>query len=291
MSQRRAPSLQTVGTEPRCDLGAQTRDGDGQRVRSARRFAEPEGNVWRLSLGVFHPDRPALDPLNAIGGIAELENVARHALDGEILVHRADGLVLGLEQHLVVGGVGDRAAGGQRGRPRAAPAAQNVIDRVAMDERAAAAPTGGEALAQHAHDRVEILPRQRTERPGAAQAIIKLRLLPILRRDFRDDLLREHVERPFGDRQTVELAATDAVEKRGALDEIVARERKQAPFGRAADRVTGAADALQEGRDRARRTDLADEIDVADVDTRVRARRSPPAPSVRRASASVRRRA
>ena len=30
--------------------------------------------------------------------------------------------------------------------------------------------------------------------------------------------------------------------------------------------MAGAADALQEGRDRARRADLADEIDVADVD-------------------------
>ena len=66
--------------------------------------------------------------------------------------------------------------------------------------------------------------------------------------------------------EAVELAAPHAVDKRGALDEIVARERKQPALGRAADRVAGTADALQEGRDRARRADLADEIDVADVD-------------------------
>ncbi len=107
---------------------------------------------------------------------------------------------------------------------------------------------------------------KRTEGPGAAQPIIKLRFRPILRRDFRDNLLREHVERPLRDRQAVKLAATDAVDKGRALDEIVARERKQAPFGRAADRVTGTADALQKSRDRARRTDLTNEIDVADID-------------------------
>ena len=266
LSQRRA--LVPDGSErSRAAISrAQTRDGGRQRVRSARRFAEPEGNVWRLALGVLHADRPALDALNAIGRVAELENVARHALDGEILVHRADGLVLGLEQHLVVGGVGDRAAGGQRGRPRAAPAAQNAIDRVAMDERAAPAPAGGEALAQHARRSRRNPLAPANGKASAAQPIIKLRFRPILRRDFRDHLLREHVERPLRDRQAVELAATDAVEKRCAFDEIVARERKQPPLRRAADRVTGTADALQEGCDRARRTDLTNEIDVADID-------------------------
>ena len=219
-----------------------------------------------MALGVLHPDRPALDPLNAIRRVAKLKNIARHALDGEILVHRADGLVLRLEQHLVVGGVGDRAAGGERGRPRAAPSAQNAIDRIAMDERAAAAPAGGEALAQHAHDRIEIPSRQGAERPRAAQPIIELRLRPILRGHFCNDLLREHIERPLWDRQAVKLSATDAVEKGRALDEIVARERKQAPLWRAADRMTGTADPLQEGRDRARRAHLTNEIDVADVD-------------------------
>src|SRR6202044_2814245 len=141
-----------------------------------------------------------------------------------------------------------------------------MIDRVAMNERAAAAPASGEALAQHAHDRVEIASAQGTEGPGGAQPVIKLCLWPILRRDFRDNLLREHVERPLRDRQAIKLPPTDAVDKGGALDQIVARKRKQAPLGRAPDRGTGTADALKKGGDRARRADLTDEIDVADID-------------------------
>src|ERR1700675_2931915 len=141
-----------------------------------------------------------------------------------------------------------------------------MIDRVAMDERAAAAPASGEALAQHAHDRVEIASAQGTEGPGAAQPIIKLCFRPILRRDFRDDLLRHHVERRVRDDEAVKRSATDAVDKGCALHEIVARERKQTSLRRAADRVTGTADALQEGCDRTRRTDLTNEIDVADID-------------------------
>ena len=53
---------------------------------------------------------------------------------------RADDLVLGFQQHLVIGGVGDRAAGGQRGQPRAAPAAQHAVDRVVMNEAAPRRP-------------------------------------------------------------------------------------------------------------------------------------------------------
>src|SRR5262249_40040984 len=73
-------------------------------------------------------------------------------------------------------------------------------------------------------------------------------------------------ERRLRDNQAVELAAAHAVDERRAFDEIVARERKQPPLGEPVDRVTGAADPLQKTRDRARRADLAHEIDLADVD-------------------------
>src|SRR5206468_1721354 len=72
--------------------------------------------------------------------------------------------------------------------------------------------------------------------------------------------------RLFGDGEAVELAATDAVEERRAFDELVAREREEAALGRAVDGMAGAPDALQEARDRARRAELADEVDLADID-------------------------
>ena len=102
--------------------------------------------------------------------------------------------------------------------------------------------------------------------PGAAHQREELVLAPLARGDLGDDLLRQHVERLLGDRQPVELAAPDAVEQRRAFDQLVARERKQPALGRAVDRVAGAPDPLQEARDRARRAELADQIDVADVD-------------------------
>ncbi len=135
-----------------------------------------------------------------------------------------------------------------------------------MDERPTTAAAGGEALGQHPDDRVEVVARKRAKRPTAPDQIEERRFRPILRCDFRDDLLSEHVERLLGNLQPVKLAAADAVEERGAFDEIVARERKQASLGGAANGVTRAADALQEGRDRTWGTDLANEVDIADVD-------------------------
>ncbi len=67
---------------------------------------------------------PAADLQDAPRRVAELEDVARHALDGEVLVERADERVVRLEDDAVVGDLRDRAARGQREQPRAAAAAQ-----------------------------------------------------------------------------------------------------------------------------------------------------------------------
>jgi hypothetical protein len=51
-----------------------------------------------------------------------------------------------------------------------------------------------------------------------------------------------------------------------ALDQVVAREREEASLGQPGDRVSRAPDPLQERGDAVRRGDLADQVDVADVD-------------------------
>src|SRR5690606_14447585 len=58
-----------------------------------------------------------------------------------------------------------------------------------------------------------------------------------------------------------------------ALDELVAGQREEPPFGHPSEPVARPADALQERGDRARRADLADEVDVADVDAELERRR------------------
>ena len=217
-------------------------------------------------MGILHANRTTLDPQNAVGGVAELEDVAGQALDGEVLVDGADHLVFGLQHHLIVGVVGDRAAGGKRGEPRAAPAAQHAVDRVMMDKPAAAAAPGTEALSQHRHHGREILALERAIRPRPAYQGVEIVLGPFAPGDLRNDLLRDHIEGLCGDRQLIELASSHAVEQRRTFDELVAGEREQSAPGHAIDRVPRAPDTLQETGDRARRANLADQVDLADVD-------------------------
>ena len=132
------------------ELGSEARYRLGQLFAAGRRLAEPERDRRRLALRILHTHRAALHAHDAIGGVAELEDVALDALDGEVLVDRADHDVLGLEQHLEIGIVGDSAAGGDRREPCAAPPAQHAVDLVAMDQRTTPPAPRGEAVGKHA---------------------------------------------------------------------------------------------------------------------------------------------
>jgi hypothetical protein len=104
-------------------------------------------------------DNAALDALNPVALIAKLEDISGETLDREILIHGPDEMVLGFEQHLIVGIVRDGAPGCECGQSRATPAAQQPIYAVMMDERTASAAPGAEAVRQHRNDRRKILPR------------------------------------------------------------------------------------------------------------------------------------
>ena len=108
---------------------------------------------------ILDPNGPALDSQNAIRSIAKLKNVAGHTLDGKIFVDTADDVIVGLQYHLVIGGVRNRAAGCQRGRSRSAPGAQHLMNGVAMNKRAAPAAACCKTVSQHLHDGVEIRAR------------------------------------------------------------------------------------------------------------------------------------
>ncbi len=114
-------------------LFAHPRHRPGQLVGARRCLADPERDGGRCAARVLDPHLAPLHAQNAIGRVAELEDVARHALDGEVLVERADARADGLEHHLVVGVVRDGAARGDGGDARAAPPADAPVHRVVMD--------------------------------------------------------------------------------------------------------------------------------------------------------------
>ena len=96
--------------QPRGNFGAQAGHGFRKLVAASRRLAQPERHGRRHPLRVLHAHDAALDPPDPIALVAELKDVPREALDREVLVQGADEMILGLEQNLIIGIVGNGAA-------------------------------------------------------------------------------------------------------------------------------------------------------------------------------------
>ena len=128
------------------------------------------------------------------------------------------------------------------------------------------------AFGERAHDVQEFLARELRIGIRAANEVEESRLGPFRRGDFGNDLLREDIERFLRNQNAVELAALHRIEQRRAFDELVARQREQPRLGHSADLMARAPRALQERRDGARRAQLADELDIADVDAKLKRR-------------------
>ena len=110
-------------------------------------------------------------------------------------------------------------------------------------------------------------------RPRAPRRRKELVLAVLAAGQFRGHLLREHVERRVMRDDAVELAAADRSQQGGALDEVVARGGHQASLRRARHRVARPAHALEERGNAVRRPNLADQVDVADIDAELERRR------------------
>src|SRR5439155_8760858 len=111
-------------------LPAQVGDRGRQLARARRRLAEPERDRRRRAAGVLDVYAPGPDAPDAPGAVAEEEDVARHALDGEVLVDGADLQSLRLLHHLVVGSVGNGASARDRGEPGAAARTEAAMHAV-----------------------------------------------------------------------------------------------------------------------------------------------------------------
>ena len=212
-----------IVAEPRCYLGAKARHGDRELVAASRRLAEPEGDGRRRALRVLDAHQAALDAQDAVGRIAQLEDIAGQAFHSKVLVHRPDDDALRLEKDLEVGVVGDGAARGQRREPGAPTTAEHPVDGIAMEKRAAPASPRRKAVGEHRHNGIELGLRERAIRPSTAAHGIELLLAPLAACDLGNDLLGQDVEGMLRDRQPVELAAPGAVEQACAFHQVVAR--------------------------------------------------------------------
>lgn len=103
--------------------------------------------------------------------------------------------------------------------------------------------------------------------PASLDEREELVLAPRFRCALRDDLLAEDVERGARIRRAVELSISHGGDERDGFDELIDRQWNKTAPRYSIQGVSGTSDALDEGRDRARRTELDHEVDIADVDS------------------------
>ena len=164
---------------------AQARDRRGELVAPRRRLADPERQRRRHAAGVLDEDLVHLDLLHAVRGVAELEDVAGHALEREVLADRADAEALGVQHDVVVELVRDHAGVGHGREPRAFPRAQPPVDRVVVQVGRAPAAPGRVALGEHLQDLLEFLRGQVRVGLRAAEGVEQLVHAPFAAGDFR----------------------------------------------------------------------------------------------------------
>ena len=206
--------------------------------------------------------------------VAEQEDVACVRLDGEILVHLTHEGLRSAFHHVVIRRVGNRAARRDGAKPRPAPRSQECIHAIPVQIGGAPAPAGRDALAQHFKHVPENVPRKRPVRLRAPDEQPE-RLLShlFLRRGLGHHLLGEDVQRGRGEDDPVERASANRADRGGALQQFVPRQGEDDSLRHRALPVARTPHALEQGGERSRRAQVADQVDVADVDAELKRRR------------------
>ena len=211
----------------------------------------------------------------------EQEDVPGRGLDGEVLVHRADGDALGIEYDPVVAGLGDGAATGEGGQPGAAPGPEPPVDGVVVQMGAAPAAAGLDPPRDQLDHPVEVRTRQLGVGGRPADEFVERSHLPLVgARHFGDQLLGQHVQR--GDRrfEEVEVAGPDPGQQGHRFHQLVAGHRVEPAGRRALQLVVGPSDPLEEGPDGPGRADLAHQLHRTDVDAQLERGRGHQGPEV-----------
>jgi hypothetical protein len=243
-------------------------DLGGELKGAGRSFAAPEGNGGRLAVGILDEDSSGagLDATDAPTAVAEEHDVASVGLDGEVFVESSDNGLGGQGNYVEERALGNGSAGGDGSQARAATGTKTAVDLIAVEIGSKAPALGTDAFAEHDEDFIKGFAREVAVVAGTANKGEELVLIPLIGGTGGDDLLGEDVEGRVGKGEAIEVALTDGADDGGALDEFVTRGSKEAALGDGSTPVPGATYALHGDGDGAWRTNLADKVNIADVD-------------------------
>src|SRR5207248_4573289 len=122
-------------------------------------FAAPEGNRWRCAVRILHANAAGLDAPNTPGCSSQQKHIAGETLDGEVFIERSDDRFFRFGDDKIIRVLRNRATGCDGCEPRSSPAADDVIDLIAVEKSAAAAALRGDSFGEHADNGIEVLSR------------------------------------------------------------------------------------------------------------------------------------
>src|SRR4051812_9513763 len=126
--------------------------------------------------------------------------------------------------------------------------------------------SGGNPIRQHPEYVIEIRAHQRPIGTRAAAEFEQVVFLPGLRRRCGDQLLRQYIEWCRRYSNAIQDSCPNGAYQCCTFEQVISRHREQSALGNGRNPVTGSANPLQTGGNRAGGTDLTDEIHYADVD-------------------------
>ncbi|TKS57817.1 MAG: hypothetical protein EWM73_03717 [Nitrospira sp.] len=231
-----------------------------------RRLASPEGDVGRGSVSVLHPHLAHLYALDAPGGVSQQHNVAGQTLHRKVFIDRSHDRSVRLRDHGIVCRVRNGPAGRDRRKAGPSSAFDTAIDPI-MEQIGQASPAiGRNPVRQHPQHLIELRTSQGPIGIGPPTEIEQLVFLPGLRGRCCHQLLRQNIERSRHHGNAIQNACPNRAHQRRTFEQVIPRHREQSALGNGLDPVTGPANPLQTGGNRAGRTDLTDKIHGADID-------------------------
>src|SRR5262245_1236668 len=138
-----------------------------------------------------------------------------------------------------------------------------------MKQCRAPATLRAETFGERRHNLIDLIAGEVAVRPGRTNELEEFILIPIFRRSCSNDLLREHIQRFFGNGQAVEFGVINTAQQRRALDQLIATQREDSTFRQTAEPMLSPADTLHQCDYRARRAQPANEINRTNINSQL----------------------